>query len=452
MVTISIIKLNELQRFNRLDSEYYQPFYLEYYEKLKKFGSVKLGDPKYTKVSDGIHSSIDYDINSKIICLSAMSPRLGYFDLSGNSYISERQHRKYPNSNLREEDIILSSVGTIGNCAVVTKDILPANADRHVGIIRTKKDRLDPFYVCAFLNSKYGRFQTIREATGNVQLNLFIDKMKELLVPLLSPSEQGKIGQLVKESTIMYINSEQKFKQAVQTLLQFVNFSDKRLGHILTYIVDYKTITANNRIDAEFYQPKYDNLLEDIRNFKNGYSFLVQSFPLSNSRVQSNKKSDEEFTYVELADVNGSVGTIDEKNIILGRNAPSRAKMSLKKGDVIVSSVSGSFDKVALISDEFDKSVGSTGFFVFRPKNGFSEFLLALVKSPLVQLQLQKYTTGSILSAVPKPILKKIQIPDFPHDKQKLIADMVKESHQMFSRSRKLMKDAITKVEGIIEN
>ena len=57
--------------------------------------------------------------------------------------------------------------------------------DRHVGIIRIRKDaEVDPFYLAAFFNCSYGRFQTWRESTGNVQLNLFIEKINELLVPI----------------------------------------------------------------------------------------------------------------------------------------------------------------------------------------------------------------------------------------------------------------------------
>ncbi len=451
LASISLIYLKDLQRFNRLDAEYYQQIYLEYLERLKKLGSIRLGDPNYAKITDGIHTAIDYDPKSNIRCLSATSPRQGYFDLSANNFISTKQHNRNLRSSMREGDVIISSVGTIGNCAVITNELLPTNADRDVGIIRIKNNKLNPFFVCAFLNSKYGLFQTKRESTGNVQLHLFIDKMKEILIPLISTSIQEQIGRSVKESTILYFQAEEKFKKSIETLLEFAKFKEPQ-KETLTYTADSNAVIENNRIDAEFYHPKYEQLLQQIKKFENGYSSLIDKFPLSNSKIQPQKQPEKKFTYVELSDVNGSIGMIDEKNIVLGRNAPSRAQMSLKKNDVIVSSVSGSFDKVALISDEFNESVGSSGFFVFRPKNGFSEFLLVLVKSPLVQLQLQKYTTGSILSAVPKPIIKKIQIPDFPLDKQKIIVNIVKESHRMFTKSKNLMRDAIAKVENIIED
>lgn len=130
-----------------------------------------IGD--FCDVTDGIHTSIDYDEESCVNLISATSPRENYFDLSRNAKISEKAHKDNPRTALRLHDVVLSTVGTIGNCAVVDQSVLPANSDRHVGIIRVKKE-YSPYVVSAYLLSKYGRMQTFRETTGNVQPNLFL--------------------------------------------------------------------------------------------------------------------------------------------------------------------------------------------------------------------------------------------------------------------------------------
>ena len=100
-------------------------------------------------------------------------------------FISEDAHSKNPRTALKKDDVIVSTVGTIGNCPVVDESVLPANSDRHVGIIRIEKDFL-PYFLSTFLLTKYGKFQTLRESTGNVQLNLFLYKIRELIVPCLA--------------------------------------------------------------------------------------------------------------------------------------------------------------------------------------------------------------------------------------------------------------------------
>jgi len=155
----------------RIDSEYFKLEYLSKLRHIKELTYRKIEEFAY--VTDGIHESIQFDENSSINLISAKSPKDNIFDLSGNEYISQTQHIKNPRTALQKDDVIISTVGTIGNCAVVDETILPANSDRHVGIVRIEKD-FKPYFLSTFILSKYGRFQTLRESTGNVQLNLFI--------------------------------------------------------------------------------------------------------------------------------------------------------------------------------------------------------------------------------------------------------------------------------------
>ncbi|MFH7835763.1 MAG: hypothetical protein QXL51_04125 [Candidatus Aenigmatarchaeota archaeon] len=79
-------------------------------------------------------------------------------------------------------------------------------------------------------------------------------------------------------------------------------------------------------------------------------------------------------TFVELADIDASIGIIQSSTNIISEEAPSRAKRILKKNDVIVSSVEGSLEKVALVDKQFEGSLASTGFFQFSPKIYYQKF------------------------------------------------------------------------------
>src|SRR3990167_4485320 len=172
----SVVNYKDLERGSlRFDSEYYHPQNLLLLKRLKLKKHSQIGN--FAFVTDGIHASIDFNENSRINLLSAKAPKENYFDLSGTGFISKVQDEKNKRTRLKENDVVVSTVGTIGNCAVVDESILPANSDRHVGIIRIEKD-YQPYFLSSFLLSKYGRFQTFRESTGNVQLNLFIYKIK----------------------------------------------------------------------------------------------------------------------------------------------------------------------------------------------------------------------------------------------------------------------------------
>lgn len=206
------IKLSDLLNENpeaRIDSEYVLKQYLEYDALISNQPFKKINDIAF--VTDGIHSSIDFDEDSNINLISAKAPKKNVFNLSGTGYISYEQNRLNPRTQLKENDIIISTVGTIGNCAVVDESILPANSDRHVGIVRLENTDYKPRYISTFLLSKYGRFQTKRHTTGNVQPNLFIYKIKELKIPYISESFQQKIEDMVVEANALLLESKEAY-------------------------------------------------------------------------------------------------------------------------------------------------------------------------------------------------------------------------------------------------
>jgi hypothetical protein len=138
------------------------------------------------------HGSPDAVEEAGVRYLSAKCVKDNDFALGDALQISDAQHVANPRTALRVEDVLITTVGTIGNAAVVQKETVPANADRHLGIIRLNKDaEIDPYYLATFLNSEYGRFQSLREATGNVQLNLFIEKIKVLRIRLRRSNLEG---------------------------------------------------------------------------------------------------------------------------------------------------------------------------------------------------------------------------------------------------------------------
>jgi len=179
MAVYSVIKTSALATGFRLDAEYYQPRYLKDSARIDGVPCKTIGSMAF--VTDGIHGSPEEVEEGGVRYLSAKCVKDNGFALGAALQISDAQHAANPRTSLSIGDVLITTVGTIGNAAVVQPEILPANSDRHLGIIRLEKDAgVDPYFLATFLNCEYGRFQSLREATGNVQLNLFIEKIKRL--------------------------------------------------------------------------------------------------------------------------------------------------------------------------------------------------------------------------------------------------------------------------------
>lgn len=262
MAVWSEISNSQLAASHRLDAEYYQPRYLADAKRLAKIGLNPIGS--FAFVTDGIHASPDVVEEDGILYLSAKCIKDNTFALVDALQISKAQHAANPRTSLRENDVLITTVGTIGNAAVVQRDILPANADRHLGIIRIHKDsKVDPYYLATFLNSEYGLFQSLREATGNVQLNLFIEKIKELNAPLLPCAD--KVATLTREAYEKHKEAAHYIEAAEKKLTEVLGLSDLVLSSQKCYSHKFSELQAEARFDAEYFSPKYQRIIKRLR-------------------------------------------------------------------------------------------------------------------------------------------------------------------------------------------
>ena len=124
-----------------------------------------------------------------------------------------------------------------------------------------------------------------------------------------------------------------------------------------------------------------------------------------------------EYKYIELANI-GSSGEITGCMIEQGEDLPTRARRKVATGDVIISSIEGSLESIALITEEYDNALCSTGFHVVQSDVLNSKVLLVLLKSIVGQLQLKKGCSGTILTAINKEAFSKIAIPKIKEEKQ----------------------------------
>ncbi|RKU15544.1 hypothetical protein C6500_20410 [Candidatus Poribacteria bacterium] len=157
-----------------------------------------------------------------------------------------------------------------------------------------------------------------------------------------------------------------------------------------------------------------------------------------------------EYKYIELANI-GRDGEIKGYVVEHGQDLPSRARCKVNSGDVIASSVEGSLESIALITEEYHNALCSTGFHVINSDVLNSETLLVLLKSSVGQLQLKKGCSGTILTSINKDEFSKIVVPTIKTKKQTEIQQKVIESFNLRKRAKDLLGWAKRAVEIAIE-
>jgi len=112
-----------------------------------------------------------------------------------------------------------------------------------------------------------------------------------------------------------------------------------------------------------------------------------------------------DFVYVDISSIDRETKKITEAKALALSQAPSRAKQLLRAGDVLVSMTRPNLNAVALVPEQLDGAIGSTGFCVLRSHWLRPEYLLRLVQSQRFVDEMSALVQGALYPAVrPKDI------------------------------------------------
>ena len=127
------------------------------------------------------------------------------------------------------------------------------------------------------------------------------------------------------------------------------------------------------------------------------------------------------FRYVDIGSVTACSGVTGYAEMAF-RDAPSRARKRVRRGDTIVSTVRTYLKAIARIEDDEDVIV-STGFAVLEPCEFDSLYLTFLICSDLVCEEIERRSWGIAYPAISETSMSSIIVPIPPLFEQQLIAD-----------------------------
>ena len=316
------------------------------------------------------------------------------------------------------------------------------------GLAVLRAEGIAPEYLFAFCKTNYFVKCLVRACKATMYPAVTVDDVQDTPLFVPSPPFETLIAELVKDALLSIDIAKEVYSQAETQLLSEVGLIEWRPEHRLTFIVNYSEMKKAGRMDAEYFQPKYGELVDAIKGYPGGWDTLGN---LANLNAQNYlPESGREYQYIELANI-GRSGEVTDCMQEQGQDLPSRARRRVATGDVIVSSVEGSLESVALIDSEYDQALCSTGFHVVNSSKLNSETLLVLLKSPVGQLQLKRGCSGTILSAINRDEFSKITLPLITSEAQAQIREQVAESAYLRRQSRRLLDGAKTAVELAIE-
>ena len=445
----SVVRYSSLERTTRLDSEYYQPFYLELESNLDKKSSLPL--TQYCKISDGNHLGIaeSFQDSGGVPYYRGQDLATFFIEDANPVHIPEAiyNHGQMKRSHFKAGDILLSIVGTVGSVSIITDKINKSTGSCKIAILRPSNVKSE--YVAIFLKSKYGQFQIERNTRGAVQKGLILEDMNQIRV--FQPSErfEGYISKIAISSLELNRGSKSLYSQAENIFLKELGLDSWKPKHQLSYVKNFSDAQKAERIDAEYFQPQYEEVESALRGYSKGYSHIKNEF--EHIKTTFNTQPNKEYKYVEIGSVSVSNGEIIPE-IVLGSELPDNAKRKLSKGQIVISKVRTYRGAITIIDS--DDYVGSGAFTVLQEKSNSKinkETLLTLLKSkPLLAWSLKPNTGTSYPVIIDEDILG-LPLPLIPQAVQSKIKENIEESGLMRSKSKALLEIAKKAVELAIE-
>ncbi|HCS75898.1 MAG TPA: hypothetical protein DIW17_18750 [Clostridiales bacterium] len=305
------------------------------------------------------------------------------------------------------------------------------------------KDKLLSEYLTAFLSSKYGQQEIHRRARPSInQTNVNPEEVKEIEIPLLSKHLQEKIAYCFRLANKLIIVSEKQYSLTQNILSHELALDNWQPSKEKISVRSVAEVEQAGRWDAEYYQPKYDEIKNLLRGFRRAqFSIDTENYT---------PKPDWEYVYLELGNILAS-GIISPDERQLGKELPTRARRLIHEGQVIMSSIEGSLESCALVTAEYDGAICSNGFFVMNSDDINPETLFVLMKSPVMQAQMKQLCSGSILAAVNVADMEDLYLPTVTFACQSKIKNLVTEMYACHHSSITLLNAAKRAVEIAIE-
>ncbi len=318
---------------------------------------------KVTKIkglpNDDINSFIDgdwiespYITDSGIRYITTGNIGEGKYKEQGNSYISDETFEELNCTEVYAGDLLISRLSLpIGRCCII-----PDLGHRIVTsvdnvILRPKEGILKKFIMYLMNTVRYFEY-TSQLARGTTLLRISRSMLGNIKIILPPVEEQTAIASFLDHKTRQIDDLIAKKERLIELL------KEERTAVINQAVT--KGLDPN--------VPMKDSGIEWLGEIPEHWTVkrLKYSVEINKNKLSEDTDQEYEFKYVDIGNV--SFGKLEnDPPSMTFKDAPSRARRVIHKGDTIVSTVRTYLKAITYIDESLDSQIASTGFAVLTP-------------------------------------------------------------------------------------
>jgi restriction endonuclease S subunit len=435
----------------RWDSEFicYEPYENELYE-YKTVGEI-LNRSQY-----GISIDMnEFNEGVKIYRMNELSNMFCVKDIKKNAKISDSEVEKF---KLHHNDILFNRTNSqefVGRTGIYKK-FSDENIVFASYLIRLNPNEtfVLPEYLTAFLNTKFGVQDVKRRARISInQSNVNAEELKKVRIPILSKDLQIKVKKLFDKSFLLLSQAERQYSQAQTLLLKELDLLNWQPKHQLSYVKTFSDTQTAERFDAEYFQPKYEEVIEKIKGYSGGFDELGALVTIKKCVEPGSDAYEEEgVPFVRVSNLSKYEINTNNQQYLSEESYTALVSHQPKKGEILLSK--DATPGIAYYLNEMSQKMIPSGGMLRLQSNNTKvkpEYLTLVLNSEIVQTQIKKDAGGSIINHWRPDQVKATVIPILDENLQDEIVKLVQESFDKRSKSKALLEIAKTGVEKAIE-
>lgn len=307
-----------------------------------------------------------------------------------------------------------------------------------------------PEMLLVYIKTKYGQVQIQKFKRGAVQTGLLLEDFDQLYIPAFSMDFQSKIRDIVRTTKAYQESANERYRNAESILLSALNYHPivQTQGYLeKSFSVSFG---VTGRLDAEYYQPKYDELFQLLSALP---TKQLQEIVTITKSIEPGSEyyGNEGIPFIRVSDV--SKDGINVPSIRIPKATVPSIENLYPKKDTILFSKDGSVGIAYKIEDDIE-AVTSGALLHLTVKDttrALPDYLTLLLNSDIVKLQAERDTSGAIIQHWKPSDIERAVVPILPLKIQRQIAEKIEKSFSLRHQSKQLLENAKHTVELAIE-
>ncbi|MCK5923872.1 MAG: restriction endonuclease subunit S, partial [Methylococcales bacterium] len=295
-----------------------------------------------------------------------------------------------------------------------------------------------------------------RGQRGAAQPGINLSDIATVLVPLLGDDFQTKIEASIKRSRSLVVQSHSVYAAAEKLLLDTLGMADYKPKEETINVKSLsESIGRSGRIDAEYYQPKYEQVISRIK--ATSHAALTDLVCIKKSiEPGSDAYTDDEtgLPFLRVADYSKYGINKPQKSLTASFVSSKRAELDalIPKKNTILISKDGSVGEAYCLREDM-KLVTSSAILhltVRDPGIVLPDYLTLVLNSILVKMQAERDSGGSVILHWRTDEISKVVVPLVAMATQQKIAELLKQSFELKAEGERLLTVASRAVEVAI--